>query len=266
MNAPAKPVADALFEPIDSDPLAKKVAEQIEILVLDGLLKENTKLPGERELAEQLDVSRPKLREGLKLLEQRGLVRIVAGEGAFVATLSGPAMSPALIALYNRHPEALDDHLEYRRHQEAFAARLAAERSTADDHARLSAIVATMQTAHDRGDAARAPELDSDFHLAVVEASYNRTLIHTMTALYELNRSAVFFSRTELLTSADVSATLLEQHRGIAEAIVAGDADRAERVSAEHIDYVRGATLQAFAQRDRAKLSKKRRLAGTARP
>ena len=258
MNTRTSKVRDGLFEPIGSDPLAERVAAQVESHILNGVLKEGAQLPGERELAGQLEVSRPKVREALRLLEDRGLIRIVAGEGAFVATLSGPAMSPALIALYTRHPAALDDHLEYRRHQEAFAARLAAERATQNDHVRLARLVDAMNEAHAGGERSRASELDSDFHMAIVEASYNRTLIHTMTALYELNRSAVFFSRMELLTSATVAAELLTQHGAIAAAIIAGDADAAARLSAEHIDYVRAAMAEAIAERRRQTLSQRR--------
>ncbi|MEO1328842.1 MAG: FCD domain-containing protein [Pseudomonadota bacterium] len=258
-STPLRRAPDALFDPVGGDPLAGRVAAQIEAHILSGVLKEGAQLPAERELAARLEVSRPKLREALQLLEERGLVRIAPGEGAFIATLSGPAMSPALIALYKRHPAALDDHLEYRRHQEAFAARLAAERATSHDHARLREIVAAMEAAHAAGDDRRAPELDSELHMAIVEAAYNRTLIHTMTALYALNRSAVFFSRTELITSAQVSADLLAQHRGIVEAVVAGEAEAAARLSAEHIDYVRAAMRDAVAALDRERVAKKRR-------
>ena len=249
---------DRLFEPIDSNPLAERVAAQVETHILNGVLKEGARLPGERDLAEQLDVSRPKLREALRLLEDRGLINVVAGEGAFIATLSGPAMSPALISLYTRHPAALDDHLEYRRHQEAFAARLAAERATDSDHARLAGLVDAMKGAHHQGDPSRAPELDSAFHMAIVEASYNRTLIHTMASLYALNRSAVFFSRMELLTSTTIAADLLDQHDAVANAIIAKDAEAAARLSAQHIDYVRTAMADAIAERRRERLSQKR--------
>ena len=257
-TTPTSATRDRLFEPIGSNPLAERVAAQVESHILSGVLKEGAQLPGERELAGQLKVSRPKVREALQLLEDRGLIRIVGGEGAFIATLSGPAMSPALIALYTRHPAALDDHLEYRRHQEAFAARLAAERATPNDHARLTDLVDAMKRAHDRGEPSRGSELDADFHMAIVEAGYNRTLIHTMTALYALNRSAVFFSRTELLTSAAVSADLLDQHGAIAAAIMARDAGAAADLSAGHIDYVRARVAEAIAERQRQALSQKR--------
>ena len=169
-------------------------------------------------------------------------------------------MSPALIALYTRHPSALDDHLEYRRHQESFAARLAALRATESDRARITGIVEAMKAAHLAGDQERAAHLDSEFHMTIVEASYNRTLIHTMTALYDLNRSALFFSRSELLTSATVGTELLRQHEAIAQAIGAGDAEAAERAAGDHIDYVRAAIAEASAEHEREWVSQKRRV------
>ncbi|MEM1399232.1 MAG: FadR/GntR family transcriptional regulator [Pseudomonadota bacterium] len=252
-----------VFEPVGGQSLADRVAFQIETYILNGVLKEGARLPGERDLADQLEVSRPKLREALQLLEERGLINIVAGDGGFVASLSGPAMSPALIALYTRHPAALDDHLEYRRNQEAFAARLAADRATKHDHDRLGELLAAMGKAHEAGNERLGSELDADFHMAIVEASYNRTLIHTMTALYALNRSAVFFSRTELLTSPDISSALLSQHKAITARIIEGDGEEAARLSAEHIDYVRTAMTQAVAEQQRLALSEKRAQAGT---
>ena len=250
-----------LFDPIANDSVAEQVVAQVETLILSGVLKQGARLPSERDLAAQLGVSRPKVREALRLLEERDLITVVPGDGAFIATLSGPAMSPALIALYTRHPAALDDHLEYRRHQESFASRLAAARATTSDRARITELRDAMKDAHQAGDPVRAADLDSEFHLAIVDASHNRTLIHTMTALYALNRSAVFFSRSELLTSEGVSAALLGQHCDIAAAILAGDPDIAAQAAADHIDYVRRAMAEAMGQRRREAVAQKRRSA-----
>ena len=250
-----------LFDPIANDSVAEQVVAQVEAFILSGVLKEGARLPSERDLAAQFGVSRPKVREALRLLEERDLVTVVPGDGTFIATLSGPAMSPALIALYTRHPAALDDHLEYRRHQESFASRLAAERATASDRTRIADLRDAMTEAHDAGDHVRVADLDAEFHLAIVDASHNRTLIHTMTALYELNRSAVFFSRRELLTSKGVAAALLRQHCDIAAAILAGDPDTAARVAADHIDYVRWAIAEARGESRREAVARKRRSA-----
>ena len=126
-----------IFEPIGHESLADAVVAQVEDLISSGILKQGRKLPSERDLAEMLRVSRPKLREALQVLEERGLVSTRHGEGTFVSPLTGQAMLPALLALYGRHEPAFFDYLEYRREQEGFAARLAARRATKADKERL---------------------------------------------------------------------------------------------------------------------------------
>ncbi len=253
-----QPPPEALFEPVNADPLAEKAARQIEEHILSGLLKEGSRLPGERDLALQLHISRPKLREAVQVLEQRGLIDIVAGEGLYIAQLSGPVMLPALVALYTRHPAALQDHLEYRRHQEGFAARLAAERSTPCDHEYLLELIKKMKQTHINGSEEDASDLDSRFHKAIVEMSYNRTLIHMMTSLYDLNRQSIFFSRQELFESPQVASDLLEQHEAIANAIVNADSSKAEKLALDHVDYVRDALLEMIRKQEREIVSRKR--------
>ena len=109
------------FDPVGHESVAEAVIEQIEQMIVDGILKEGRKLPSERDLADAMGVSRPKLREALQTLEQRGLIHVRHGEGSFIAQLTGRAMSPALLDLYARHGSAFYDYMEYRREQEAFA-------------------------------------------------------------------------------------------------------------------------------------------------
>jgi len=91
-----------LFDRIESKSLSIEVVSQIENLILSGVLNEGDMLPGERELAEQFGISRPKVREALSQLAEDHLVRIVANDGVYVAQLGGAVMSPALVALFNR--------------------------------------------------------------------------------------------------------------------------------------------------------------------
>ena len=109
-----------VFEPIENDSVADSVVHQIESMIVNGILREGTRLPSERALAERLKVSRPKLREALKFLENAGLLIVKQGERSEIAALTGSAMTPAFQELYARHPSALFDFLEYRREQEAF--------------------------------------------------------------------------------------------------------------------------------------------------
>ncbi|MGB0410474.1 MAG: FadR/GntR family transcriptional regulator [Pikeienuella sp.] len=227
-----------VFEPIDHDSVADAVVDQIEGLIVSGVLKEGRKLPAEREMAEAMGVSRPKLREALKRLEDYGLIQVRHGEGSFIAPLIGKALSPALIALFARRKSALFDHLEYRRRQEGFAASLAAQRATALDRERLTRLMERLQDAEDRGDRKASQVADLEFHVAIVDASHNATLIHMMASIYELTMQGVLFNRDMLRSIEGASEKLLSQHLAIGHAINRGDAAGAEAAAMGHIDFV----------------------------
>lgn len=249
-----------LFESVSHNSLAEAVVNQLETAILDGILKPGMKLPAERVLAEQLEVSRPKLREALQVLEARSLVFINPGSGVVVAELSGEAMKPALIDLYCRHPRAIQDHLEYRKCQEVFAAQLASQRATNADREGIRYILEQMQEADDTADLGWALDLDIRFHMAIVHASHNRTLIHMMESLYELNRRGMFFSREEMLSKGNCAADLLQQHQTLGNAVIAGNTELASQAAAEHMEYVSNMLVEMLQQKERERLARKRHL------
>ena len=85
-------MTDGLFRKIDHGSTADEAVRQIEFLLLDGVLSSGDRLPSERELADQLSISRPVLRDALKELESRGLVESRHGGGTFVADLIGDCL------------------------------------------------------------------------------------------------------------------------------------------------------------------------------
>lgn len=231
-------IAKDVFGPIDHGTIVDAVVGRIEALIVDGVLKEGVRLPSERELAEAFGISRPKLREALQILEDRDLVTVRHGDGTFVARLTGRAMSPAMLSLYARHGAALYDYLEYRREQEGFASRLAAQRATQTDKYRLAAIRAELEQSWETEDADAAREADFRLHVAVVDASHNTTLIHMMASVYDLTRKGIFYNRDLLRAIDDSGWKLFGQHLEIIDAIIAGDPDRAEKAARDHIDFV----------------------------
>ena len=96
-----------MFQPVDHQKTADAVVEQIENLILKGVLHSGDRLPSERDLAEQLKVSRPVLRDALKTLEERRLIEARRGGGTYVCDLIGPIFSDAVIKLIARHPAAI---------------------------------------------------------------------------------------------------------------------------------------------------------------
>jgi GntR family transcriptional repressor for pyruvate dehydrogenase complex len=261
-DAKAPDETDSPFEPVDVERIADSVVEQIEDLLVSGALRPGQKLPPERELAEAMQVSRPKLREAMHRLEEAGLIEIRRSDGAFVRELVAPVLAPPMIALCARHMGAFLDFLEYRREQESLAAGLAAERATEADLAALSAAVAAMEA--ERGDdlTGTMARHDLAFHLALVEASHNAMLLHVMRSVYDLVSQGVFARREVLYQRAETRGRLIAQHREIAEAIRARAPDRARAAAAAHIDFVAGAFREAETTASRQRVARKRR-AGT---
>ena len=247
-----------LFDQIESKSVSIEVVAQIENLILSGVLNEGDMLPGERELAEQFGISRPKVREALSQLAESQLLYIVANDGAYVAKLAGDVMSPALVALFNRSASAIRDNLEYRRENEGFASRLAAQRATDEDRTELQRLLEAIKAADAVQDNALASELDMEFHHSIAFAAHNRTLTHMMTALYSLNRSSISYNRQELMNMDKVAETIQQQHEDIVESICQSKPAKAEQAAHEHIDFVRALVLTAFEQQSRESLSSKR--------
>jgi len=229
---------DTVFSGVSHGRTADEVVQQIELLILDGVLRDGDRLPGERELAQSLDVSRPILRDALKELESRGLLVSHHGGGTFVADIIGQVFSKPITELISRHARATRDYLEYRRELEGLTAELAAQRATETDKALLSRIIEDMRRAHVDQKPEDELSADVEFHNAVGEAAHNIILLHTMRACYRLLSEGIFFNRKAVFSLPNAREQLLDQHVAIHDAILAGDAHGAKAAAQGHIDFV----------------------------
>ena len=237
---------------------AQEVVQQIENLILEGVLNVGDRLPAERELARQFDVSRPILRDALKTLEQRGLITTRHGGGTHVADVIGEVFARPVMDLIVSHPKAAADYLEYRRAVEGVAAEFAARRVTADDRALLAGIMARMQRAHLKADPGEEAALDVEFHTAIGECAHNIILLHTLRSCYRLLADGVFHNRLMIFALPDAREALLAQHRAIHDAVVAGDADAARLAAVRHVDFVERAMAEADRSHDWRRVSRLR--------
>jgi GntR family transcriptional repressor for pyruvate dehydrogenase complex len=236
---------NAIFSPVEHSRTADDVVVQVEMLILEGVVRPGDRLPGERDLARQFDVSRPIVRDALKTLETRGLVVTRPGGGTHVADIIGEVFAPPVMDLIAHNRKAASDYLEYRREVEGIAAEFAARRATADDRALLAAIMRRMEEAHARGDFAEEVAIDVEFHNAVGECAHNIVLLHTLRSCYRLLADGVFLSRTLIYRTPAAQEVLLSQHRAIHDAIAAGDPVAARQAARDHIDYVERAMTDA---------------------
>jgi GntR family transcriptional regulator, transcriptional repressor for pyruvate dehydrogenase complex len=217
--------------------LSDVVSGQIRQLISDGTLLPGQRLPAERDLAEQLNVSRPSLREALIRLESDGFIR-AAGRGGFVVSdVTAPLVSHPLAALLEQQPDASADVLELRHGLETLSTAYAAERANDDDLARIGDAFTALQAAVSEK-STRIAEKDAAFHLAIADATHNVALTHVMHGLNELLRESMLTSHRLVDYDDAIEASLLAQHRAIYEAIVARDAPRARDAASAHLDYV----------------------------
>ena len=234
-----------LFSRIEPSRTADDVVGQIEMLILEGVVRPGERLPGEREIARQFDVSRPTVRDALKMLEARGLVATRPGGGTHVADVIGEVFAPPVMDLIVQNRKAAADYLEYRREVEGIAAEFAAMRATADDLALLAGIMKRMEAANKRGGFDEGVAIDVEFHNAVGECAHNIVLLHTLRSCYRLLEDGVFLSRTLIYRMPSAPDMLLAQHRAIYDAIVAGDALAARKAARDHIDHIERAMTEA---------------------
>ncbi|WP_323035238.1 FadR/GntR family transcriptional regulator [Pararhodobacter sp.] len=226
------------FQPVQQEKLAQGVVRQIELLILRGLLRPGERLPSERELAERMGVSRPSLREAIAELQGRGLLESRAGSGVFVVEILTSTYSKALIDLFANHEEAVFDYVSFRRDLEGMAAERAARFGSDTDLKIIDTVFRKMEAAHGKKNPADEAALDAEFHLAIIEASHNIIMLHTMRAMFDLLKAGVFYNRQQMFRHRETRGILLEQHRAINEAIQARDSEKARAAAEAHMTYV----------------------------
>ncbi len=229
------------FRPIHPEKLSSAVVRQIELLILRGILRDGERLPPERELSEQLGVSRPSLREAISELKHHGLLCSRAGSGIYVADVLGSAFSPALVRLFAAHDEAVVDYVSFRRDMEGVAAERAARCGSDLDLKVIDDAFKRMQSAHAAGDIELEAECDTAFHLAIIEASHNVVMLHMMRSIYELLRGGVFYNRAQMYLQPNAHDDLLEQHRAINDSLQRRDCIGARAAMERHMDRVEAA-------------------------
>ncbi|MFY9955325.1 FCD domain-containing protein [Bradyrhizobium sp.] len=220
---------------IRPEKLGDAIAEHLEKLILEGVLRPGEKLASERDLALKLDVSRPSLREALEKLQSKGLIETSKG-GTVVAQFLAPLSRP-LAELFADKPRVTADYFEYRRIIEGQAAALAATRATDVDRAALKECCERMEKAHEIEDPSQEAAADADLHQFVYESAHNVVLLHVMRVFGELLRNDVLYNRHQLYRRFGVRDQLLKQHLVIAKEILRGDPKAAEKAASEHINF-----------------------------
>lgn len=244
---------------------AEATARHIEDLILEGSLRPGDLLLSERALEEPLNVSRPTVRQGIKMLEDKGLI-VSDQDGARRIASLGVSITDPLIGLLSARSEVVEDYLELRATLEGMAARLAAVRANDVDRDTLTRCMERIDFAHDEADARNEAAADVDLHVSVYEASHNIVLLHIMRALSGMLREGVFHSREKLYARSEVRNILRSQHHAIYDAVMARDPEAAERAAEDHMLYTRRVLNEITAAEARLEISLRRIQGGSLIP
>jgi GntR family transcriptional repressor for pyruvate dehydrogenase complex len=224
MDSPS-PAAVAVFDPVQPPSTFEVAVARLGSAIRLGLLPPATRLPPERVLAEQLDISRSTLRQALMTLTQTGHLVAIRGRsgGTFVAD-APPLTSGEPIALEGRWRDLLD----YRVAVETGAILLAAERARPEDIARLEDHVATMR---DTADFTTYRRADVAFHLGLAEAAHAPRLVSAMTELQgEMTELIGHIPHPEAVLNASNA-----QHRRMVDLVRKHDGVRAVKLIRDHL-------------------------------
>lgn len=247
------------YETVNPPKVSDAIVSQIEHLILEGVLKPGERLPPERELAQQLNVSRPSLREAIMTLKSRGLLQSRRGGGNYVMDVIAPALTNPLIELLRNNPKAMFDVLELRHALEEVAAYFAALRATDADREILRCRFAALEEIQ-RG--SREPQhdamVDASFHLAIADASHNVALIHVMRGLFDLLLSNICRSLERLYTREGSYEVIHAQHQAILQAVMARNPEAARQAAHVHLSYVEITLQDIDAEASRQELSQRR--------
>lgn len=233
-----------MWEPISQQgSLSDRIVAQVERLIDDERLKPGDQLPSERDMAELLGVSRPSLREAVRILEAHARLVVKHGQGVFV---QAPLSERELRAAMGDIQLSLQELYAMREVLEVPAAGWAAENITPDQLRDVRAALDALNAAGEapRPDYDKLRQLDADFHLAIAVAAGNRFLRQTSSVLHNMVLSSM---QTTLLIPGRV-VIARRDHERIYAALERADVAGARQAARAHI---RGARSAAARRLDR---------------
>jgi DNA-binding FadR family transcriptional regulator len=222
-NGPPVPL-----QTVETRRLYRQIADQLRGLIGAGEFAPGSRLPPERDLAIQLGVSRPSVREALIALEVEGLVEVRMGSGVYV-TGAAPraAVSEAALGPF--------DIIRARLLVEAELAAVAAKQRTPATLKRLRAAIRAMEDDIARG--VMPIRGDREFHVALAEASGNAALVRVVTDLFDERNNPLFEQLGRHFENARSWRAAVAEHRAVLRAVSEGDVGAARRAMREHLQH-----------------------------
>ena len=220
-------------EPIRKISVAEQAIDKIYDLIRTQNLKENDRLPPERELSEMLGISRNSLREAIRVLDMLGIIRVDQGSGMVIDTTKvsdSVTRHLSFALLLNR--DKLRELFEARLVVETECAGYAAERATPAEIEGLRAAYAKL--VESRTDRAKGIQYELQIHALIARAAHNTVLEKILSSLRQILKE----SRETTVPSTGVTPMTVESQEKIIDAIGRHDQAAARALMYEHIAAV----------------------------
>lgn len=208
-------------------------------LIFQGQLSPGARLPAERDLAEQLGVSRSTLRDAVNRLEARGYIERRSKSGNFISTAIPKSLSEPIEDVVDANVVGFADIIEMRKVLELWAVAKAADSATTGALDAMEDCLEIMrQTAKLRSDEQldRHSKADFKFHQIIAEMTRNPIYTHLMHFFANLVSRSV--SLSSQLVSGDYGQQNVDVHQEVYEAIKAGDPLKSKRAMLAHFQFV----------------------------
>jgi len=219
--------------------ISDAIAAKIEQRILEGTMRPGDRLPSERDLAADLGVSRPSLREAIQKLVAKGLLHTRERGGSHVTDRLAAHFADPWQEMLAGHPDIHRDMLEFRALLESQAAYWAADRCTDVDIRLLDEAHAKLQAQYDEAALEDCIDADLQFHQAIAEASHNVLVSHLCASIMKVAHGHISDNLRALHPRPHRWEQLRGQHRAIWLAIREHRPEDAARATRAHIDFVR---------------------------
>ena len=213
--------------------LHEQIVHQVQALIEKGRLKYGDRLPPERELATIFKVSRHSLREAIRILEQKKVLKSRPGSGTFIIIEDESTVVEFLAKAIHREKHTLSEIFQFRELLEPQIAGLAAKNATKADIFLLEQLLEKQQNALDNTTVSKEP--DEKFHLALARATGNSVLLQVL----ELFGHILLKSRHEHSQSTFRNRISIKGHRKILKAIKDKDSGAAKELMKGHLHAIR---------------------------
>jgi len=231
-NDAAPGSALAQFRAVRKGRRYEEIADQIQQLILKGVLKPGDRLPPERELAAKLGVGRSSLRDAIRTLEVMGILEPRQGHGTVVREPSAEALVVPLTNVLMRKREMVAELLDVRRMIEPGLAARAAKNATPEEVLHLEDVLRRQEDKIRRGEP--AIEEDDEFHYAIARAARNGVVLKVLDVLMDLLRE----SRARSLQVPGRIGKSYAGHRRVLAAIKRRDSAAAEAAVRKHLQEI----------------------------